>query len=483
MLFRFVFRSRPLKQNRTRSWHLIAPHQSYTTTSYSRQDETASLKVGGNGFVDVMITKPIRPTKSNNVLVHLPPGPFPDGSPSDGLSTADSRQLPRQFPETTLVELQYRLSPRPNAAQAGRDNRFPTPVHDVFTAWEYILEEIAGADNDAEELKICLHGSHIGGALALTLALTNPNRIHAVVIEDPLVDWVVLDELAAYGAGDGHGTAGAKRRSRRHDSEATIADAARALIKLRTQLFRTPSGYFDAFASPTLFLRAPGRDTPLTKTAALMEPQAEFDEVVVEGAKIRYGEEEDEVGIVEYDERDEDFGSYDDDWHAIETRRIREGEYRYDTTSTGTSFQAGTKSGEAISGGSDGSSQSDSTDSSEPCSPAAVDSPRRRKVLRRWPPNAQPEGVVLPYVNVTLTKPSPDQQVERDQGQYTSITPVTWLQGRELAELLKRACFWGRERSFAYERVTLSECDAGMGSRDRQEQVVKWLQAKFGERS
>ncbi|KAK5953847.1 hypothetical protein OHC33_005117 [Knufia fluminis] len=479
MLFRLALRTRHVKSTHGATWRVLASYRCFTTPTRFQQDDTVSLKVGGSGFVDLKITRPTQPTKdsssSNSILVLLPSGPFPEDRDVQNPSIPDAQELSKQFPATTVIDLQYRLTPRPEDGhgQSHNDHRFPTPIHDIYTAWDYITDELG----QHEDNKICLHGTHIGGAMALTLALTNPDQIHAVAVENPLVDWVVLDELATHT----HSGDGTKRRTK--TTKHAIAAAAQSLISLRTRLFRTPSAYFDAFASPTLFLRAPGRDTPLTKSAAVVDAEAEFevDGTVVEGARIRYGEEEGEVGIVEYDggEGGAAFGPYDDDWGSVETRAIREAEYARRLVVTASDAAAMAKGEQnSVSGGSRDGTPDDQSDSGID---DHAESPRRRKVLRRWPPNAQPEEVTLPYVNLFLTKPVSHSAAGPDHPQHTDITPVTWLQGMELVELLKRACFWGRERSFAEERVTIVDWNPAANVVDRQKQMAEWLQTKFDE--
>ncbi|KAK5944830.1 hypothetical protein PMZ80_002031 [Knufia obscura] len=474
MLFRLALRTRHVKPTQIATWHALASYREFATSARFKQDDSVSLKVGGSGFVDLKITRPTLPptTTNSNILVRLPPGPFPEDSDSKEPDVLGHRaqELSRQFHDTTVIDVQYRLTARPKDGPAHLDHRFPTPIHDIYTAWDYIRDELASHTSTNTNTKICLCGSHIGGALALTLALTNPEQIHAIAIENPLVDWVILDELA----GD-DGTV-SRRRTTKRDRD--LREAAQSLIRLRTRLFRTPSAYFDAFASPTMFLRAPGRDTPLTKSAAVVGVDNEAEGGFVDGARIRYREEEGEVGIVEYDDHEGEraYGPYDDDWGAVETRKLREGEYarRHGVTASDSASTASSEESSSIGKGSDDASDERSDSSTDD----SAESPRRRKVLRRWPPNAQPEEVTLPYVNVFLTKPVGSSAASSD---HTDVTPITWLQGMELVELLKRACFWGRERSFAEERVTLMERDSTANRVDQQKQMIEWLRTKFDE--
>jgi len=484
MLLRVALRSKQLRQIFSLPWRPAISLRSFASPASLNHLETVTLKVGGNGSINLTITKPSHPDRNNtktkltrNILVRLPPGPFPNDHISQHSTLSDPHALSEHLPDTTIIDVSYRLSrhPSPHAPEQERDDRFPTAIHDVFTAWAYIT----GLAHD--DSKICLTGEHIGGALTLSLALTDPARVHAVAVQDPLVDWVGLDELAATpGAGSEGGPP--KKRSTKHGERDATAAAAKALVNLRTRLFRTPSGYFDGFASPVLFLRAPGVDVPLGRTAAPVDLGAE----VVEGTPMRYGEEEGEVGVIEDEGQKggEHFGPYDDDWYAVETRRIRDGEYRRDGSSSSSRTASPSTEGYSVGSGRDSMSEpesgSTSTDGSTSLS-APVEPPRRRKVLRRWPPNAQPGEVLLPHVNVFLTKPLIDKQVDHGEAQPVDITPVTWVQGRELGELLKRACFWGREKGFAEERVSVTENEPAKDFAEKERQIIEWLRVKFKE--
>ncbi|KAJ9650050.1 hypothetical protein H2198_010628 [Neophaeococcomyces mojaviensis] len=442
----------------------------YVSTPLPRLTETVSLAVGGNGFVDLEISRPQTHLKRNKILVHLPAGPFPNGSAPKPTAIFGIKDIAKDFSDTTLINLRYRLSSQ--SAQQELDHRFPTPIHDVFAAWDYITDHHSphnhGFSNNRQP-KICLYGANIGGALALTLALTNPAQIHAVAIEEPLVDWPILDELADVGSNESSSTLPIRMKSatRKHGEREALAVAAEALIKLRTNLFRTPSGYFDSFASPTLFLRAPGRDTPITKTAAPLEEEL----VVVDGATIRYGEEEDEIGLVEYDGNA--FGPYDDDWHTVE---IPNHARRHSILKTANAVDTSLSADD-----SNESTEQPTTDLSywtaESVPEQSPAPPRRRKVLRRWPPVAQLEDVVLPYVNIILSHSQPPNLSDSGEAHYTDISPVVRTQGIELLELLRRACFWGREKGVAEERVILMELD--VDDPNRRDHVIEYLRSRL----
>jgi hypothetical protein len=168
------------------------------------------------------------------------------------------------------------------------------------------------------------------------------------------------------------------------------------LLSIRSKLFRTPETYFDAFASPILFLRAPGRDCPSENPDPFLTSTSPTAQV---------------------------FGPYDDD---------------FDADPSTSSYQA----------------------------------PKRRKVLRRWPPNTT-DPTLPPFTRVYV----------RDSA--GGEAGVLRAQGEELVELMRRACFYGREKGLGEARVQLqkmedrpeSEVEGMIGIRD----AAIWLRDKFEE--
>ncbi|KIX09387.1 uncharacterized protein Z518_00466 [Rhinocladiella mackenziei CBS 650.93] len=387
------------------------------------------------------VRSPIGP---RNVLIHLPPGPsigVVAPSSIDRLSYLHTL-LP---PETSLVTINYRLGQNGESTDSSQDNScFPVPIHDVSTAWSYLTSSTSpfNADQDGEP-KICLLGSHIGGALATMLALTEPNRIHALAVVAPMVDWVGLDEVVEPPRATD--TSHTPRQRQKHKIAArfgannqSVIAAAEALIRLRAKLFSTPSSYFDPCASPLLFLRAPGRDTPFENT------------VGDQGVSV--------MGLDQVQGGDAECYS-DGYWDQSASSASSPSS----TTTTESSEQSLSSTPSAV-------SNSDSTVASDRLTPSSSREPRppprRRKVLCRWPSVGRPESVRLPYVKIfisgqreagTVSEPpsvSDDAEaVDLIQGQAALMR----AQGSELAELMRRACFFGREKGLAEERVHLSE--------------------------
>lgn len=222
----------------------------------------------------------------------------------------------------------------------------------------------------------------------------------------------------------------------------TVLAAARELITLRSQLFMTPSAYFDPFASPLLFLRAPGRDTPTT-----------------------LGTVAGDAFMNDLDFEDEGYGSTGSHHDHSHQNRLSPAP----TTSSGAGFSEQSFQG---------------SEDERPRSPSQPERPpRRRKVLQRWPPNGRPDDVMLPYVNIFLRSPSPSKA---DAGHAA----IMQAQGNELCELMRRACFIGREESLAIEHVqqeTFShldpERDTTVADRDNatsmRPRAIEWINEMF----
>ena len=209
------------------------------------------------------------------------------------------------------------------------------------------------------------------------------------------MDWVSLDEKEEEHKAK---RLPAKRRTK-SSTPAALPDPTR-LLSIRSKLFRNPETYFDAFASPILFLRAPGRDCPSENPDPFLVSSRSLSP-----AAQAFGPDDDD----------------DLDNHAY-------------------------------------------TSSYQP--------PKRRKVLRRWPPNTT-DPILLPQTRVYVRDTSGGE------------AGVLRAQGEELVELMRRACFYGREKGVGEARVQLhkrastpeSEVEGIMGIRE----AATWLREKFEE--
>lgn len=415
---------------------------------------------------------PQKQHRRRNLLVYLHHGP------TLAVGTRDTAPRTTSFGDIFSSHFQASLPPETSIAsinyQLGESAVFPTPIHEVTTAFDYLTSSTSPFNADQDEApRICLLGSHIGGALATMLALTEPNTIHGMVVVEPLVDWVGLDEVVeqlqtppSTSSGKSQAQKQAQRQAQKSKSKSgnrfssdeiqSVLVYAQELLKLRSKLFMTPSAYFDPFASPMLFLRAPGRDTPLATTVG----DQLVNEMGLDDVDSGYGED-----------GSDSFGPYDDDLQQPSPPTV--------TSSAASSEMSG-----------------------QPTILTMPTPPRRRKVLRRWPSVGFPEDVSLPRVKIFVTEQTqptpPSPRSEGAQGINATdgvLTPEINLvkghaalmrtQGLEMAELMRRACFISREKSYAEEMVQIQLCGQH-GSQtgealDMQTQAVRWISDVFAQ--
>ncbi|KAK7549975.1 Alpha/Beta hydrolase protein [Phyllosticta citricarpa] len=257
------------RASQVRGVHLIAPPNCHSVTVPCRSNGSIRLSI---------LPPPSAPSSSSPaspahspILLYLPAGPLlPDHARPDhevqtvaALSAASG---------ATLVCVNYRL------AEA---HRYPTPVHDVLTAWDWVLENLVAKDDKSARLGVC--GELLGANLATTLALTECHdqgpAIAAAAINNPLVDWILPPDLVRSDEDNNDGDDGfldqlqdlagislAPGRRRGKQPRRPSWDAhgdnpalpAAAVTRARAALFHDQDGYFDPFASPIHFLRTPG---------------------------------------------------------------------------------------------------------------------------------------------------------------------------------------------------------------------------------
>lgn len=312
--------------------------------------------------------------------------------------------------------------------------KYPTPVHDTLAGFDWILQNLQPA-------KLNVLGAHIGGSLALMLALTESKSLHAVAALEPVCDWVELDEYCTI-LPDNENEADLARSPRRSGGRRSTAPPDLVpLLHARKSFFQTPERYFDGFASPILFLRSAGSYVPRKFPEYLTGP-----EYPIPVLKQPTKEDEDKL----------------DSWD-IYTALYSE---------------------EAIPTPSGSESASDLlTD------PVDIHKGvRRRKSLSRWPPfgldyrsSSSGKGVdhlemTLPWVRLFIREEADElPTVTHDRSRYARRFPprrVLESQADEMVSVMRRACFWGRETGFAEERVTLASTRSEKWVRDAGE----WLE-------
>lgn len=210
--------------------------------------ETVSVPCASNGSISLDVYPPDQkqtPEGAINVAIFLPRGPV---CRDEAVDAANVAQLRSALP-CHVVQINYRCSSL---------NQYPTPVHDVATGLDWIVSNLlpkratmrAGRSEHVGKLAVC--GELIGGQLATMLALTEcrigePGIVVAAV-NNPIVNWVSLDE-------DGLTLAQRMKMSAAKTSKGLTLEA---ILKQRASLFRKAEHYHDPFVSPILFFRTSG---------------------------------------------------------------------------------------------------------------------------------------------------------------------------------------------------------------------------------
>lgn len=209
------------------------------------------------------IYHPPRPSSDGPIIIYLPRGPLasPEPYPLSSLSLSSG---------CTVVRLNYRLSAQ---------YPFPTPIHDVLAGYDWITKHLRrGPDGLSEgsdssglgKLGVC--GELIGGSLAGMLALTECHAtkqgITAAGIGNPIADWTLItfegQNTHPVHASSAHDGDTIMKRLNASPTSSTLdgIPTSETLLSLRDSIFPKAEKYFDPFASPSLFFRAPTFDLP-----------------------------------------------------------------------------------------------------------------------------------------------------------------------------------------------------------------------------
>lgn len=301
--------------------------------------------------------------------------------------------------------------------------KYPTPIHDTLAAFDWIQTHLQPA-------QLGVFGSHIGGSLALMLALTEAQSVKAVASIMPVCDWPGLDDYctteqlnsSASGGTTDQASQGkpTKRSSKKKTPRVTAPTDLLPLLAARETLFTSPERCFDAFASPILFLRSAGRDVPRSFPEYITGP--EYPIPVLK--------------TPQHSTLDASLSNPEFDPLAAEEDELSE---------------------------------------------AGHPTIRRRKALSRWPPYGLDYGaggrgwggngvrrlqVTLPWVRVYV------------EGKENGS--VLAEQGEEMVSVMRRACFFGREKGFGERRVSLERDLGGVGvGLGMGEEVSGWFEGIF----
>ncbi|KAJ5603878.1 Alpha/beta hydrolase fold-3 [Penicillium hordei] len=481
----------------------------YSTVASDCTDETISLPIGNNGAISLKITRPSALSPSDqglspeapNVILYLPPGPLFQGNGASASQNRENFQADHQMigdinalasvadsPQHVLastaaalvVTINYRLgeiktditpssdkssiSQEPIEAPGqtlGPSNpqltsyKYPTPVHDTLAGFDWIKTHLRPS-------QLAVFGTHIGGSLALMLALTEAQSIQAVAAVEPVCDWPGLDEYCTREstitttktiAGVNNDTTASSTTTSKHKRQPRKKSPAPPdllpLLQARSKFFSTPERCFDSFASPILFLRSAGRDVPRTFPQYLTGPEYPVP-VLKENARSTTAE-----------------------LYAAPDDSIWDQDVYPDMD----------------------------TDDVEGIGATVT---RRRKALSRWPPYGLDYGLsgntfsgpgdgigrlemVLPWVRVLSRQDGAElgsgsisssaiemKKKTRDGGNGSTVLA---RQADEMVSAMRRACFWGREKGVGERRVTLSQVRSS-GISEGQE-VGDWFKDVF----
>ncbi|KAI9372456.1 hypothetical protein BJX61DRAFT_533953 [Aspergillus egyptiacus] len=392
---------------------------------------------------------------AGNVIIRLPPGPLfhknPAGAVSesaiprnaeDSLSTgaaggASAPGILADMTSSTVVTINYRLGPvseeKPPCHLQGTDPagvpetthyRFPTPVHDTLIGFDWVLQYL-------QPTRLGVIGTHIGGSLALMLALTEPRSVHAVAAIEPVCDWTSLDEYCTSSAMP------SPSRKRRHAPADLVP-----LLDARRQFFAAAENYFDPFASPILFLRSAGKYVPKVFPKYLTGPEYP---VPVLDSEIS----EDPLEVLDaypYDLVD-DVSEGDQDPEDDTPVRRRKALSRWPPF--GLDY---------------GTSGPPRRYSHDPVEKLEVTLPR----VHIFTPQGSEENRDASSASLdphggseTENHPRKSSSTRRRRGRNETVLA---RQAAEMASAMCRACFWGRQMELAGERVTLSSVPGPSGS-------------------
>lgn len=309
---------------------------------------------------------------------------------------------------------------------------YPNPIYDTLAGLDWILENL-------KPHRLGVFGTHIGGSLALMLALTEAQSVNAVAAFEPVCDWVGLDEYCIISlTSKGGGDTPIKLLPRRKN---VAPPDLVPLLEARQKLFRSPQRYYDAFASPILFLRAAGSNVPKAFPKLLTSSEYPVPVLELSGLKKRHLDLWDVYTLSEEEEEERNASSdTPDDEKVI----------------------------------------------------------RRLKSLLRWPPygldygldgssaSSSSQGIGqlqlrLPWVRLFARSDPGNRRRASSRGAKSKSKNETVLahQADEMVAVMRRACFWGREIGLANERVQMVRVPPETSPVTVEEEAGEWLKGVF----
>ncbi|GIJ89696.1 hypothetical protein Asppvi_008641 [Aspergillus pseudoviridinutans] len=460
----------------------------FSTSRFAQRtylNKSFQVPVGNNGHVSLNVTYPsITPTHGQpNVIIRLPPGPLFQQEAEHGGSQDDRcSEALASVTSSAVVTINYRLGAisstdlvwdsglsrneeerRLSTVKNEVFYRYPTPVHDTLAGFDWVQQNLQPA-------RLGVFGTHIGGSLALMLALTEAQSVHAVAALEPICDWAGLDEHCLMEEQPAHEGNTASKRTRGAGSRVPAAQDLVPLLEAREKFFATPERYFDAFASPVLFLRSAGKDVPRVFPKYRTGPDYPVPVLVSKQPDIQ------PIGVWKPNAQDQAIHQQGDIYDL-------EADLPSDPDP-------------------DAKSRIDPADASFGTQGRAI---RRRKALSRWPPYGLDYGssastryhlynqglkrleMALPSIRLFVRAhgneqpdavPASGGEGKRQGPRHSRKTPrrsILAQQADEMVDVMRRACFWGRGKGYGESRVTLAQVASGRWPVSGEEDAARWL--------
>ena len=368
---------------------------------------------------------------------------------------------------STVVTVNYRLGIQPDSslvdARSPVTYKFPTPVHDTLAGLDWILHNLHPA-------RLSVFGNHVGGSLALMLALTEASVVKAIAAFEPICDWVGLDDYCLIPSDDEGKTSRAMDEKMEVHAElqapvmqqhvnlgstcpTAVPPDLTPLLRAREELFDTPRRYFDPFASPILFLRSPSRDCPDEFPTYHTGP--EYPVPVLKKLKPKTDHMRYDVQRIQPRENVEDEESHTQliKWPPIGLVKCAPGMSSWNADIR--RLQVSLPMVRIF---------ARDTDASE-----CLDRANSFSFVKSRDLN--PDG----------QDPTPSSSVE-DQEPGNKQDTVLMRQAEEMVSLIRRACFWGREKGRERDKVTLVRGPPSLGTnasgnlaRTIEEEAAEWF--------
>ncbi|KAL3421715.1 hypothetical protein PVAG01_05871 [Phlyctema vagabunda] len=240
----------------------------------TRQLESHTVECGSAGSITVDLYNRGSVASTTPYIIYLPPNPNITTSP-----------FPEFLSSHPVARINYRWNHQPSSHLTSsplyQNHSFPTPLHDVLYGYSWLVSYLSAPE-------FYVYGSHLGGTLATSLALTesratrikNTSKIRGLIAKDAIFDWTGVATSKDDTRGDEGGSHDPERESHRR------LWTTQTLHALKTRLFSEPAQCFDSFASPILFFRSAGLAIPESfpglRPAASLRSSVSLDDIFLD---------------------------------------------------------------------------------------------------------------------------------------------------------------------------------------------------------